>query len=158
MLLTPVHRARGQNPLLSVFCPSRCDQKPFGSFFPLDLRFMVAQHKLSKYFADYQKGGKNTLEFPQVICRNKNNIHKLLGFRITRSRYGMVADYTWLWISGWEFNPVIFARCFYTTLKIFKVLCNNRGVFKSVHEDVVLLPTAFSWPEYFFSSPVCYIL
>lgn len=73
-----------------------------------------------------------------------------MGFRITRSRYGMVADCTWLWISGWKLNPVIFERHFNTTLKIFKVLCNNIEVFKSGHEDVVLLPTAFSWSEYFF--------
>lgn len=38
--------------------------------------FAVIQHKLLKYFADYPKGGKNTLELLQVICRNKNNIHK----------------------------------------------------------------------------------
>lgn len=70
----------------------------------------------------------------------------------------MVADYTRLWISGWKLNPVIFERHFNTTLKIFQVLFNNIGVFKSVHEDVVLLPTEFSWPEYIFSSSVCYIL
>lgn len=94
-----------------------------------------------------KRRGKNTLEFLQVICRSKNKIHKLLGFGTTRSIYGMVADYTWLWISGWGFNPVISERHFYTPLKIFKVSCNNIGVFKSEHKDVELLPTAFSWPE-----------
>lgn len=59
----------------------------------------------------------------------------------------MVAAYTRLWISGWKLNPVISERRFYTTLKILGVLCSNLGVFRSVHEDAVLLPTAFPWQE-----------
>lgn len=50
-----------QNPLPSLSCPSGCDQKPLGSYFPLDLWFMAAQRKLLKYFADDQKGRLRTL-------------------------------------------------------------------------------------------------
>lgn len=39
---------------------------------------MVIQFKLLKYFADYQKGGKNILELLQDISKNKNDTHKSL--------------------------------------------------------------------------------
>lgn len=39
-------------------------------------------------------------------------------------------------------------------LKIFEVLCDNTRVYKSVHEDAVLLLTAFPWHKNFFC-PLC---
>lgn len=140
---TPVQGARGQNPLLSVL-PKQVWPEAFWHLWSFSTNYW-------SIFLITKRQVRILLNCCKFFCRNKNNIHK--SWALTRSTYRMVADHTWLWISGWKFNAIIF----YTAWKIFKVLCSDIGMLKSVHEDVVLLPTAFSCPEWFFSSPVCHI-